>query len=925
MRTNRSISSSAKGRLRFVIGLLVLLLASSTFAQNTKGDKPSSTPAATQQKKKLFKKKSSGPRIPAGGDRRSKSVKRADKISNAPLPSAPISKNPPSGRDRAYKRTISGGRITAPRSSSGRISRVYPQRGPYVNNPSPQPNKSGRDGSGKWPKGRTVTGQSAKPRSVSAKMSGKVYPQRSAFVHNPSAKPRRPDAKPRNKPLYQARQLSMSKAAAQARSMGIRGGGFKTITARFITAPKNNVYWGKVRKKREQAYTTDITGRKLRTRDQRSPKMGLVSTDTLPFARRSPREAKRGASQSLGGYSSATRTGRAWKGDIAGGRIKQNPNKGTSEKSGKFVWPRRLSVTAKAKRSDNLKSGQKFASSGSPKVSSKKLPVKAPGLGAVAYYGFSRRSSALKKTKGAGGSVTASLKKDRRPLPSKGVSSGAMRVSRFAGNFKSGRRPIKGGGSISRGGWNNNRNAVTLRKAGSGTIQAAQFKGRQRGIGGTAQFGRMGGGFTGYTKTRKPEKGGGSVSGSLWNNRNQPVAVREGGRGARMAGNFQGTSKTRQPLKGGGSISGKTWNNKSKPINVRTGGLGSIAAGNFQGNVKTRRPEKGGGSVSGKLWNNGSQPIAVREGARGGRAAGTFQGNIKTQRPEKGGGSVSGKLWNNKNQPIEVHTGGRGTRLAGMYQGNLKTKRPEKGGGSVSGKLWNNKNQPIEVHTGGKGTQLAGNFQGKTKYKKPLETAGAPSKFKGRIKGSIAGADITQIGLNYTGDRRIRDGNKIDNKQTSLLTRLRGKQNAALPTTHVKRDEQAANFKHRGKKVMVAGPEITQIGLNYTGDRKQVKYTKAPNSPKGALKVKEPGKAQPHIGDLQVNVKMKRHVGKELHPDARYAHIQHNNVKEERTLLMNFRLAWAKLFKKSDTQPRGLKQKNPKPRYDPAEEGIWYK
>ena len=217
-------------------------------------------------------------------------------------------------------KTISGGRITAPRSSSGSVRRIYSQRGPYVNNPSPSPEKSASRHS--WPKGRTVTGQKIVTHATK-QFAKKCFSPTGPYINNPSAKARRPDAKPRNQPLYQARHLSMSKAAAQARSMGIQGAGFQTITARFITRRKNDVYWGKVRKKGDVAFKGDITGRKIRTLDHRSPKIGLVGTDTLPFARRSPRQIKRRASQQLGGYQVQRAPAIIWKGDIAGAPVRR--------------------------------------------------------------------------------------------------------------------------------------------------------------------------------------------------------------------------------------------------------------------------------------------------------------------------------------------------------------------------------------------------------------------------------------------------------------------------------------------------------------------------------------------------------------------------------------------------------------------------
>ena len=70
---------------------------------------------------------------------------------------------------------------------------------------------------------------------------------------------------------------------------------------------------------------------------------------------------------------------------------------------------------------------------------------------------------------------------------------------------------------------------------------------------------------------------------------------------------------------------------------------------------------------------------------------------------------------------------------------------------------------------------------------------------------------------------------------------------------------------------------------------------------------------------------MKKHYSGELHPDARYANSLRDNVKEERTFLMNIRLTWAKLFKKSDNQPRNLKEKPLKHVTILQKKTFWYK
>ncbi len=104
-------------------------------------------------------------------------------------------------------------------------------------------------------------------------------------------------------------------------------------------------------------------------------------------------------------------------------------------------------------------------------------------------------------------------------------------------------------------------------------------------------------------------------------------------------------------------------------------------------------------------------------------------------------------------------------------------------------------------------------------------------------------------------------------------------------------------------------------------------YKHNPSSHKEALDVREPGKAFARVTDYQGNIRMKKFElfgKKELHPDARFVKTNKNNVKEEKDLLTNFKLWWARLFRKNETQPDNLKEKIRKPRFDKREQGLWY-
>ena len=239
-----------------------------------------------------------------------------------------------------------------------------------------------------------------------------------------------------------------------------------------------------------------------------------------------------------------------------------------------------------------------------------------------------------------------------------------------------------------------------------------------------------------------------------------------------------------------------------------------------------------------------------------------YSGNVKSRRPAKGGGSVSGNLWNNDNNPI---VGKISLNRAGAnYGGNIKAKRPEKGGGSVSGVLWNNYNQAIigkpPLTEGGVG--FAGNIKAKR-----MEKGG----------GSVSGI-------------------LWNNNNQAIPVRPPG---VAMSKSSLKASEYAK-------------------GMKLIWD-----YEHNPNSAAAALKGIAPSKAMARIGDYQGNIKMHKFSDSRLHPDAQFAHGYQDNVKGERTLLMNVKLLWAKLFRKSETQPENLKEKIHRPRYDKREKGMW--
>jgi hypothetical protein len=413
----------------------------------------------------------------------------------------------------------------------------------------------------------------------------------------------------------------------------------------------------------------------------------------------------------------------------------------------------------------------------------------------------------------------------------------------------------------------------------------------------------------------------------------QPVPGRASGMGAARIGKFQGNIKR-----------GRTINNQGEE---------------FTGMVKRRRPLKGGGSVSGKLWNNKGASIPGRGPSQSARAAGgfpgklkkfqaqpgfhnqgeEFTGGVKRRRPLKGGGSVSGKLWNNKQAPIPTRGPSQQAAKAGGYPGKIKRfqaqpgfnnqgeeftgtikrRRPLKGGGSVSGKLWNNKETPIPSKGPSESTRKAGGFPGKIKrFELSPGFNNQGEEFTGNIKRK------PRFGKDYVKNKNASEDATKKKKPTDVTylvddLQVRVKQ---LPYGKKPKAAEGAMPGIKPSKSSVKAGEFSR------SVKSPWEYVHNHSSAKEALKVREPGKAFVKATDYQGNIKMQKfrffEKNRGLHPDAKFVKINKNNVDSERDLLTNFKLWWARLFKKEETQPDHLKEKGKKPRYDKGEEGLWY-
>ena len=843
----------------------------SAFSQNTKGDKPVSNQRQVRESKGKTKAQK-GNKRPKTKDISGRRLRTKDKSSanranvgiqqpdpyrgrkrtqsdKAAKPQGRVFSEPPRERSqRAWTGDISGKPIRRIKPSKSGVARnnVYPQKGPYVNNGSTKPSKKPkvytRTASGEFPVNRNSAPQN-KQRAWKGNIKGgpvgtpsrsgqikNTYKQFGEYGNHPSRKPQSSDRIQSGRVgITRSLRASSSPWPTNKKKVNLSSG-----SRSFITRGKRNVYWGKISKS-GKAVTTDITGRPLRTRNFRSTPAGLVSRDTLRSFGRRP-GGDRASKQTGGGFVPKRKGQNAWGGDISGKKLRGTKPR-TNEAVGEFFFPRQLSMSKSGEVGQPLQGGGISAGARKrKKVETKSLPPRPPGIGGIS-------------------------------------------VDKYLGNIK-GRRPIKGGGSVSGKRWNNNGEPIDVNGAGAGTIRGSKFQGQyKRGALGPG-FSSQGAGWSGNIKAR----GGFTSQGAGWSGN---IKARDGftSQGAGWSGNIK--------ARGGFTSQGAGWQG-----NVKRGALGpgftSQGAG-WQGNVKGGRPLKGGGSVSGKLWNNNGEAIDVNGAGSGTIRASKFQGNVKTRKPEKGGGSVSGRLWNNKGEPIDVNGAESGTIRASKFQGNVKTRKPEKGGGSVSGKLWNNNEQPLPVDGAGSGTSEAGKFQGRTKE---------GNLFK---RGYVQNPNASKASIKK----------QRPDETTFVVTGLQVK----VKERDYKEKPKAVDGSLRGIAPYKSSVKASEYA---SGVKKYWDNKHNPNSADDAIKVFYPGKAIAQFGDYQGNVKMHKYKDSRLHPDSKFAHSFRDNVKEERTFLINMKLFWSKVFRKSETQPEHLKEKIRKPRYDKGEEGMWY-
>ncbi|HET9486159.1 MAG TPA: hypothetical protein VFO54_01925 [Chryseosolibacter sp.] len=423
--------------------------------------------------------------------------------------------------------------------------------------------------------------------------------------------------------------------------------------------------------------------------------------------------------------------------------------------------------------------------------------------------------------------------------------------------------------------------------------------------------------------------------------RGQPPGI-----GAVGIGKYQGSIKSKQ--RRGFGNQGEEYSGNIRVGKRRMRDQGESYGGNIKGGKRgfnDQGEEYSGNIKVGKRgFNDQGEEYSgnIKAGKRGFRDQGEeYAGNIKVgkrgfrdQGEEYAGNVKVGKRgFSNQGEEYRgnIKVGKRGFRDQGEeYAGNIKvgkrgfTNQGEEYKGNIKGGKRGFNDQ---------GEEYAGNIKvGKRGFTNQGE------EYRGNIR--LPRRGFSDQGEEYAGNLKAKrpdkgggsvSGKLWNNEERPIAVRQPKSRresdfsgNLKISRNHYTQNPNASREALRGEK---ASASDEKAGRYSRGVRRNWDYVKNPSSADEAQRTREPGRAFARSGDFQGNVKVQRFdlFGKrDLHPDARFVKLNKNNVPEEKDMLTNFKLWWARLFKKSETQPDHLKEKERTPRYDKGEAGLWY-
>lgn len=658
-----------------------------------------------------------------------------------------------------------------------------------------------------------------------------------------------------------------------------------SASGRYIVNRKAKPYKLRDRKKWEETYTGGFYGRRPGITPRNNQKIsGTISPD--PYSNRGKLGDKPYSGAITGGarFNTATKPGeRAWKGDIAGKKLRQKRVRG-----GNFnVYPSVDPYSNRKIRSerDRISKDQTTYSTDprDPERAYKKGRVKIRSASGRYIVNRKAKPYKLKDVKKWEETYTGGFYGRRPGIEPKNT----QRVSAFISPD-----PYKNRGRLGD-------------KPYKGEITGNFYSATKRGE--RAWKGDIAGRKIDYSKPRDTQRSGGfskriaTASGGLHNNRGRAISSRPPSNIAvkeqEFQGhfkrfelepgfesgniNYQGNLKARRPLKGGGTISSRMNRNNSgrailsftpgkqarkAPVDQGKHYLFELSPGFnddnifYQGDIKTKRPLKGGGSLARNDWNNKGSALPKKYGPSS-RVPGSFSGNLKADEREKGGGSLARNDWNNKGQSLPRKYGDN-TRTPSIFSGNIKASERASGGGSVSRNRWNNNDKALTSKYSGS-ARKTGSYSGNIRASKPFSGGGS-------------------------------------------ITRTESWNNEETPAS---------------KKFI---SPLSYYMARHQGDVKEKRknYGRNEAADDNALRARKPEKAYFQAGNFQGNMKRsRRDIEGTKHSSTKFYNAKGDtNAMEEKKKFISLKLLWNKLFNKEEPD----KEKEKKPKYDKSEKGLWY-
>ncbi|MEM6522581.1 MAG: hypothetical protein AAF693_02265 [Bacteroidota bacterium] len=699
----------------------------------------------------------------------------------------------------------------------------------------------------------------------------------------------------------------------------------------------------------EKAFKGDITGRKVVTKISPRPsnaakakpnpyagaprggeKSRFRARSVTPrFSRRPNERAARGTT----GFRTASKRGeRAWRGNAQGRAISTRSKRTTFTRKSRY---QRFPGSARSVTRDPER----------PRKRTRIIPRSVSGTnrirkGRSPYSTFRRQTPWEKAFKGDITGRTFRTKRTterpliQKPAPPRYSSKGRVNDRPYKGRIQAGYRSAT---KKPENAWKKDISGhkLRIRTSGGARFKGAQFQPypKRKRRGDRAYKGNLkGGGYKSVgrrtevvgQRIRDKNKGGGSIARNKWNNRGRPVQ----GKGATRQDNsivrFQGNLKGGKPLKGGGSVSRNNWNNRGRAIQGRGVTRQDSRVARFQGNLKGGKPAKGGGSIARNNWNNRGKPVQGRGPTRQDNNVARFQGNLKGYKPYKGGGSVSRNNWNNNNKPTtKERLTFQDFDVAG-WKGRTKrrSKRPSKEAQRAADFTGKTK-QMVRGRFDGYISEYRGEQKRKYAYKKN------PNAVKESLKVKEAGKN-DRLSANFQGFHKRRTGYVKNKSAADESLKVR-----APNSNYKKRGGYQGNIKRTWRYVKnrnsadealkgIAPSRDSRKAGDYQGRTRLARgYSKKPHAADGSLKGIGPSRAAIRASNYQGNVKMSRKYIKNRHPSFKYDNGK-DDSNEFRKGLFKLNLLWAKLFKKNENQPKHLKEKVRKPRFDKKEQGLWY-